>query len=40
MKKKMKKWQRPTIITIDEKELQEIIVAGACSCFCYQAWHR
>lgn len=27
----MKKWSRPTVTTISEKELQEIILVQACS---------
>ena len=29
----MKKWNKPVIVTIDEKELENIVKAGACSIF-------
>lgn len=29
----MKKWSRPTVTTISEKELQEIILVQACSAY-------
>jgi len=27
----MKKWQKPTMITISEEDMKKMIVAGACS---------
>lgn len=35
----MKTWKKPQIVTIHEKEIEEIVVAGACSKFCYQGYY-
>ncbi len=36
----MKKWENPKIITIREKELKSMIIAGACSDWCIVSWFR
>ena len=36
----MKTWKKPQIVTIHEKEIEEIVVAGACSRFCYYGYYR
>lgn len=34
----MKKWENPKILTIEEKDLEKLIVPGACSLYCIAGW--
>lgn len=36
----MKKWKKPEVVTIDENDLKELIINGACSIYCMVAWGK